>query len=88
MTNTFFRLEFDNGGDWPKDFLAHDLHVRLDICEDRRLDEESFGPVPLSADLHFSAVCFPRVYVAHNTLNNHVGKLSVKMYKSPTSNWI
>ena len=61
-------LELDDDADGPEDLLAHDLHVRLDVREDRRLDEEALAAVAVAAEVHFRTVLLAGVDVGHDAL--------------------
>ena len=61
-------LELDDHRDGAEDLLAHDLHVRLGVREDRGLDEVA-GVASLGAtDLEGRALLLAGLDVAENTL--------------------
>jgi hypothetical protein len=65
---TFFRLELDDHSNRAEDLFLHDLHVRLAIRENRRLNEVSLRLEATSTKMNSGALLLSRFYVSHDTL--------------------
>lgn len=65
---TFLGLEFANDGDGTKDLFPDDLHVRLALREDGRLNEISLRPVSVASVLHLGTFALSGLNVSENFL--------------------
>lgn len=60
----FLGGKFADGADGAEDLFLHDLHLRGDVAEDGRLDEEALVAMALAANLDFGAFFLACVDVA------------------------
>lgn len=65
----FLRLELDEGTNRAEDLLSSELHVKMGIGNDGRLDEVSFSSMSYTSSENIGAFSPSRLNISHDALS-------------------